>query len=70
MPDDVQSSEFDANGEAILRAIAQDVDVALLIENLRLTTTERVEKAQRMLDTVVEPQREAQQWRRRRDASE
>ncbi len=50
---------------AVERAIAFGVDITLLIENLRLTPTERVQRAQRMLDAVVAVQAEAQAWRER-----
>ncbi len=39
------------------------VDVTLLIANLRLTPTERVQRAQQMLDEVLALQREARRWR-------
>ena len=39
--------------DAVRRAIESGVDVTLLIENLKLTPTERLRKAQRMLDSVV-----------------
>ena len=50
---------------AVERAIAFGVDITLLIENLRLTPTERVQRAQQMLDSVVALQAEAKAWRER-----
>ncbi len=38
---------------AVERAIAFGVDVTLLIENLRLTPTERVQRAQQRLNAIV-----------------
>jgi len=50
---------------AVARAIAFGVDITLLIENLRLTPTERVQRAQQMLDSVVALQAEVKAWRER-----
>jgi len=47
---------------AIERAIAFGVDITLLIENLRLTPTERLRRAQQMLDAVVAGQATAEVW--------
>ncbi len=38
---------------AVERAIAFGIDVTLLIENLRLTPTERVKRGQQRLDDIV-----------------
>ena len=38
---------------AVQRAIAYGVDMTLLISNLRLTPTERLEKAQRVLTEIA-----------------
>jgi len=54
---------------AVERAIAFGVDVTLLIENLRLTPTERVERAQQMLDSVAALQAEVKAWRERQARS-
>ena len=54
---------------AVERAIAFGVDITLLIENLRLTPTERVQRAQHMLDSVVALQAEAKLWRERQATS-
>ncbi len=54
---------------AVERAIAFGVDITLLIENLRLTPTERVRRAQQMLDSVVALQAEVKTWRERRAQS-
>lgn len=53
------------SNSAVARAIAFGVDITLLIENLRLTPTERVQQAQQMLDSVVALQAEARAWRER-----
>ena len=52
-------------GSAVAHAIAFGIDITLLIENLRLTPTERVQRAQQMLDSVVALQAEARAWRER-----
>ena len=54
---------------AIERAIAFGVDITLLIENLRLTPTERVQRAQQMLDSVIALQAEVKLWRERQATS-
>lgn len=38
---------------AVERAIALGVDISLLIENLRLTPTERVQRAQQRLNAIA-----------------
>lgn len=48
---------------AVERAIEFGIDITLLIENLRLTPTERVRRAQQMLDSVVALQAEVKVWR-------
>jgi hypothetical protein len=53
------------SASAVERAIAFGVDITLLIENLRLTPTERVQRAQQMLDSVVALQAEVKAWRER-----
>ena len=53
--------------DAVRRAIESGVDVTLLIENLKLTPTERLRKAQRMLDSVVAFQSEIRSCRARRN---
>ncbi len=50
---------------AVAHAIAFGIDLTLLLENLRLTPTERVQRAQQMLDSVVALQAEARAWRAR-----
>jgi hypothetical protein len=50
---------------AVERAIAFGIDITLLIENLRLTPTERVQRAQQMLEAVIALQAEARAWRER-----
>jgi len=54
---------------AVERAIAFGIDMTLLIENLRLTPTERVKRGQAMLDSVVALQTEIQAWRSRQAQS-
>jgi hypothetical protein len=54
---------------AVERAIAFGVDITLLIENLRLTPTERVLRGQAMLDSVVALQAEVKAWRSRQEQS-
>ena len=54
---------------AVERAIAFGVDITLLIENLRLTPTERVLRGQAMLDSVVALQAEVKAWRSRQARS-
>ena len=54
---------------AVERAIAFGLDVTLLIENLRLTPTERVQRAQQILDSVVALQAEVKAWRERQARS-
>ncbi len=54
---------------AVERAIAFGIDVTLLIENLRLTPTERVLRGQAMLDSVVALQAEVKAWRSRQEQS-
>jgi len=50
---------------AVERALAFGADISLLIKNLRLTPTERVERAQQMLDSVVALQAEVKACRER-----
>ncbi len=54
---------------AVERAIEFGIDVTLLIENLRLTPTERVLRGQAMLDSVVALQAEVKAWRSRQERS-
>ncbi len=54
---------------AVERAIAFGIDVTLLIENLRLTPTERVLRGQAMLESVVALQAEVKAWRSRQARS-
>jgi hypothetical protein len=68
------TSSFPSSAEsyspsAVERAIAFGVDITLLIENLRLTPTERVQRAQQMLDSVVALQAEAKTWRERQSGT-
>jgi hypothetical protein len=63
------SSDASAGLPAVERAIAFGVDITLLIENLRLTPTERVRRAQQMLDSVVALQAEVKAWRERQAQS-
>ena len=51
---------------AVERAIEFGVDVTLLIENLRLTPTERVIRAQQVLNSVVSFQAEVKKSRERK----
>ena len=62
------ASETSPAPSAIERAIAFGIDITLLIENLRLTPTERVIRAQQMLDSVLALQAEAKAWRERQAA--
>ncbi|MBI3359515.1 MAG: hypothetical protein HY023_00200 [Chloroflexi bacterium] len=55
----------EATTSAVERAIAFGVDITLLIENLGLTPTERVQRLQKMLDSVVALQAEVKAWRER-----
>ena len=50
---------------ALQRAIEDGVDLSLLIQNLRLTPTQRVQRAQRMLDSVLALQHESRRWHER-----
>ncbi len=50
---------------AVERALAFGIDITLLIENLRYSPTERVQRAQAMLDAVVALQAEVKAWRGR-----
>ncbi len=43
---------------AVERAIEFGIDISLLIENLKLTPTERLMKAQQVLDSLVSFQQE------------
>ena len=61
--------EVDESSSAIERAIAFGVDITLLIENLRLTPTERVRRAQQALDSIAALQAEAKRWRERKAQS-
>ncbi|MBI4630317.1 MAG: hypothetical protein HY740_01085 [Chloroflexi bacterium] len=51
---------------AVERAIEFGIDVTLLIENLRLTPTERVMRAQQVLNSVVSFQAEVKKSRERK----
>jgi len=54
---------------AVARATAFGIDITLLIENLRLTPTERVQRLQQMLDSVVALQAEVKTRRERQAQS-
>ena len=62
-------SEDSPSLSAVERAITFGIDVTLLIENLRLTPTERVLRGQAMLDSVVALQAEINAWRSRQARS-
>ena len=51
--------------DVLQRAIEDGVDLSLLIQNLRLTPTQRVQRAQRMLDSVLALQHESRRWQQR-----
>lgn len=51
---------------AVERAIEFGIDVTLLIENLRLTPTERVMRAQQALNSVIAFQAEVKRSRERK----
>ncbi len=51
---------------AVERAIEFGIDVTLLIENLRLTPTERVIRAQQALNSVISFQAEVKKSRERK----
>src|SRR5437867_205510 len=57
-PDDL------ADTPTLRRAAAFGVDLTLLVENLRLSPTERVRRAQRSLDSALALQAEVVGWRR------
>ena len=63
------SPEVSATLSAVERAIAFGIDITLLIENLRYSPTERVQRAQAMLDSVVALQAEVKAWRERQAKS-
>ncbi len=65
MSADAEPAEATLQNSALERAVEYGVDITLLIENLRLTPTERVQRAQRMLDSVVALQTEMRNWRER-----
>ncbi len=65
----VPPTETPPTVSAVERAAAFGVDITLLIENLRYSPTERVRRAQAMLDAVVALQAEAQTWRKRQAQS-
>ena len=48
---------------AIQRAREFGIDLTLLLENLRLTPTERLRKAQRVMDSLDSFRREFARWR-------
>ena len=58
-----QVSNSGGNDTAIARARAHGIDVSLLLENLRLSPTARVQQAQAALESVVAIQLEAKRWR-------
>jgi hypothetical protein len=53
-----------ADTPALRRAVAFGIDLTLLIENLRHSPTERVRRAQRLLDSALALLAEASAWRR------
>ena len=52
---------------AVARAIAFGVDITLLIENLRLTPTERLRRGEEFLRSVIAFKEEVQRARQRQD---
>jgi hypothetical protein len=50
---------------AVERAIEFGIDITLLLENLKLTPTERIRRHQRALESVVAFQEEARRFRDR-----
>ncbi len=52
---------------AVERAIEFGIDISLLIENLKLTPTERLRKAQQVLDSLVSFQQEVAKSRALKD---
>mgnify|MGYP001562335180 CR=1 FL=1 len=58
-------SPSEATTSAVERAIAFGVDITLLVENLRLTPTDRVQRLQQMLNSVVAFQAEVKAWRQK-----
>jgi len=63
------SVESPLTTSAVERAIAFGIDITLLVENLRLTPTERVRRGQAMLDSVIALQAEIKVWRFRQAQS-
>lgn len=58
-----------APASAVERAIAFGVDITLLVKNLRLTPTERIQQAQQVLDSVTALKAEVRAWRKRQAQS-
>ena len=52
---------------AVERAIEFGIDISLLLENLKLTPTERLRKAQQVLDSLVSFQQEVAKARALKD---
>lgn len=65
---ETQTPEPVAEPDAIQRAIAYGVDITLLIENLKLTPTERIDHFLHWL-AFAEEVRRAGEAKRRRDAA-
>lgn len=63
----VSDQKSQSETEAALRQAEEfGVDLSLLRSNLRLTPTERVQRAQAMLDSIMALKAEAQKWRIRK----
>lgn len=61
------TTDLEETPSAVERAIEFGIDVSLLIANLRLTPTERIQRAQRFLESVIALQAEARVWRERQE---
>jgi hypothetical protein len=62
---DDKSPEQSGEPDALARARDFGIDITLLIENLKLTPTERLRKAQAVLESVVAFQAEVRAFRAR-----
>lgn len=56
-------SPSEATTSAVERAIAFGVDITLLVENLRLTPTERLRRGERILKSLVAFKKEVERAR-------
>jgi hypothetical protein len=58
-----QMNATGSSDTAVARAIEHGIDITLLLRNLRLSPTERVQQAQAALDSVTALQLEVKRWR-------